>query len=172
MSDVDRSPGGTGPHLPARLRSISTPDPPDPPPPPDSADEAQIERLKVENDSIRAKNENTRAETKKLEEEAQAEIEIRRAESKAQIAGLETDRKNRQVERYAGTATFIFGVIVAACLAVATAGEESLAYHFTPGTGLLIAAGGLRLRALPLNKRALIWWGEDEQGVSKGEGER
>ncbi len=134
---------------PPHLRSVTTPEPPEPPLPPGGAGGARVERLRLENDSIRAQNEHVRAVTKKLEQETTANITIQKAASKAKNKGLETDREDRHVERYLAMAVLIFGMI----LAVAAA----------PGAGLLLSiVGVLRLRALTPNKKPLLWWKREE----------
>ena len=147
--------GGGGKKPPTRLRSVDAPEPPDEGPPPTTREGAEIERQRVETDTIRAGNEDIRSETAIKEEKAASEIEaneqrasweIQRAEKRAGIEdkGLEVDIEMSRKERFFFMGVIAVGLLIVLVSPLVAALLGQPLYFSGGGVGLLITGGGLR----------------------------
>ena len=110
-------------------------------------EEARLARYRANTDRIVAQNQRTRAWT-----------HIQRARSRASIRGRETDRRNRQVERYLAMVAFAVGIVATLILSLAMGDGAAWRIRISPLA--VSAAGALRLRALTPERKTWKFWKE------------
>jgi hypothetical protein len=135
--------GGGGRKLPY-LRPVGSPEPPNDGPPPPTKEGAEIERQRVETDTIRARNEAIRSEAIIKEKKAASEIQIAENRAEVEDEAVEVDTETTRTERIFFMWMIALGVLITAISSV-IAGLAGQPLFFTgSGVGLLAAGGGLR----------------------------
>lgn len=136
--------GGGGGRKPPHLHPVGSPEPPDEGPPPTTREDAEIERQRVETDTIRAQNEAIRSGTAIKEKDAESEIFTAENRAEVEDEAIEVETETTRRERIFFMWVVALGIVITVVSSIIAGLIGQLLFFTGGGVGLLATGGGLR----------------------------